>query len=281
MQRRLAETRIVTPATASPAGASLECALQAASVAETRLREAIEAIPQGIVILDEEDRYILWNQSYAEIYERSADLLRPGVKLADTLRIGVERGDYPEAVGREEEWLAERLELLQQPGIRHEQWLANGRCIMIEERKIEGCGTIGIRVDITDLKEKEETFRLLFERNPVAMFVYDLDSGLIRSANEAAGQFFGYDVGQMAGLRAEALFPKSLWPRAATMLSADYSDLGDCWQMRRRDGSAVEAVVATRLSQLEGYPATIVSIFDVTERRRIEQRMATWRDTTS
>ncbi len=58
-------------------------------------------LPEGIVFLDAEGRYILWNQEYAKIYAKSADLLKEGVKLADTLKIGVQRGDYPEALGRE------------------------------------------------------------------------------------------------------------------------------------------------------------------------------------
>jgi diguanylate cyclase (GGDEF)-like protein len=44
--------------------------------------------------------------------------------------------------------------------------------------------------------------------------------------------------------------------------------------MLRRDGTCVDAVITTRQSELEDYAGTIVSIFDVTERRRIEQRMA-------
>ena len=110
------------------------------------LRDAIEVLPEGIVFLDAEGRYVMWNERYAEIYARSADLFAPGARLADTLRIGVERGDYPEAVGREEEWLAARLALLDNPGTRHEQWLADGRCIMVEERKTADGGTIGLRV---------------------------------------------------------------------------------------------------------------------------------------
>ncbi|WP_404480463.1 putative bifunctional diguanylate cyclase/phosphodiesterase [Novosphingobium sp. BL-52-GroH] len=253
---------------------SLDTALQAASLAEKRLREAIEAMPQGIVFLDEEDRYILWNEKYAQIYEKSADLLKPGVKLADALRVGIERGDYPESTGREEEWLAERIAQLHQPGQRHEQRLADGRCILIEERRIEGGGTIGIRVDITDLKQKEETFRLLFERNPLSMLVYDLETGRIRAANEAACALLGYAPGEMEGLPAHVLFPQTLWPSAAELLAADHSDTRDCWQMLRRDGACVDAVISTRLSELEDYAGTIVAIFDVTERRRIEQRMA-------
>lgn len=253
---------------------SLERALQAASCAEQRLREAIDVLPEGIVFLDEEGRYILWNQQYAEIYARSADLLEPGVKLEDTLRIGIQRGDYPEAAGREEEWLAHRLSLLHQPGTRHEQRLSNGRCIMIEERKTDSGGTIGIRVDITELKQKEETFRMLFERNPVATLVCDLIEGRIISANEAACTFFGYDGGGMTGLSVGNLFPHETRPEAEALLTTGRLDSRENWQMLRRDGSAVETVVVTRLSQMEGYAATIVSIFDVTERRRIEQRMA-------
>ncbi|GGB90764.1 diguanylate cyclase [Novosphingobium endophyticum] len=253
---------------------SLERALRAASQAEQRLREAVDALPEGIVFLDEENRYILWNRQYAEIYSKSADLLEPGVKLEHTLRIGVERGDYPEAAGREEEWIAHRLSLLRQPGARHEQRLSNGRCIMIEERKTESGGTIGIRVDITEMKQKEETFRMLFERNPVATLVCDFANGQVLSANETACAFFGYGDREMAGMPVAALFPDECRALAEEMLTSERASSNDCWRMLRRDGNCVEAVISTRLSQMKGYAVTIVSIFDVTERRRIEQRMA-------
>lgn len=123
-----------------------------ARVAENRLREAMDALPEGIVFLDKEGRYVMWNAKYAEIYACSADLFKEGARLADTLRIGVGRGDYPQAVGREEEWLAERLALMNNPGVRHEQRLASGRWIMIEERRTAEGGIIGLRVDITELK---------------------------------------------------------------------------------------------------------------------------------
>ena len=112
-------------------------------------------LPEGVVFLDAEGRYVLWNKKYAEIYHRSADLFREGVRLADTLAVGVHRGDYPEAIGREEAWLKERLALLDSPGQRHQQRLADGRWVMIEERKTADGGTIGIRVDITEMKAQE------------------------------------------------------------------------------------------------------------------------------
>ena len=150
------------------AAKALKLAEQQAQRAEARLREAINVLPEGLVFLDPEGRYVLWNEKYAEIYHRSADLFCEGAKLADTLRVGVARGDYPEAVGREEAWLAERLALLDNPGQRHQQRLADGRWVMIEERRTSDGGTIGLRVDITDMKDQAEALRLALERAETA-----------------------------------------------------------------------------------------------------------------
>lgn len=139
------------------AGAALEAAQAEARLARERLRDAIEAIPEGVVFLDAEGRYILWNQRYAEIYHRSADLFRPGLPLVETLREGVRRGDYPDAVGREEEWLAERAaKLVQATGERHEQQVADGRWLLIEDRRTSEGGIIGLRVDITQMKRQAQ-----------------------------------------------------------------------------------------------------------------------------
>ena len=78
-------------------------AVEDARTADARLREAIDILPQGIVFLDSQGRYVLWNEEYAKIYHRSADLFKVGTRLADTLRVGVMRGDYPAAKGREED----------------------------------------------------------------------------------------------------------------------------------------------------------------------------------
>jgi CheY-like chemotaxis protein len=128
-----------------------------AELAEARLRDAIDAIPEGVVFLDAEGRYILWNRRYAEIYHRSADLFRPGARLIDTLREGVRRGDYPDAIGREDAWLAAReAKLATATGQRHEQQVSDGRWLMIEERRTSDGGVIGLRVDITEMKRQAE-----------------------------------------------------------------------------------------------------------------------------
>jgi signal transduction histidine kinase/CheY-like chemotaxis protein len=149
-------------------GSELAAAEARARQAEARLQEAVEAIPEGIVMLDADGRYILWNKTYADIYHRSADLFEKGARLVDTLRVGIARGDYPDAVGREEEWLAARVELMNNPGPRHEQRIADGRWLMIEERKTSEGGTLGLRVDITDMKHQAQALEAALHRAEAA-----------------------------------------------------------------------------------------------------------------
>ncbi|MCB5424207.1 EAL domain-containing protein [Altererythrobacter sp. CC-YST694] len=255
---------------------ALRAAEEAAALAQKRLREAIDVLPEGIVFLDAEGRYILWNQEYAKIYTRSADLLRKGARLADTLRVGVARGDYPEAMGREDEWIARRLALIENPGegTRHEQTLSNGKTILIEERRTADGGTIGLRVDVTDMKRREQGFRLLFDDNPVPLLVYDPASETIRRANDAAAAHFGYSREEFSGLPASRLFAPEEWGAARELLVSDHSQKDRFWQQCGADGTRLESVLFTRRTNLEDGIVTILSVFDVTERRRAEARLA-------
>ncbi|HEX2559670.1 ATP-binding protein [Phenylobacterium sp.] len=134
------------------------------TLAEQRLRRAIDVLPDGVVILDEARRYVLWNRRYAEIYHHSADLFAPGRSFEDTLRTGVARGAYPAAAGQEESWLAQRLALLNDPAGRHEQQLADGRWILIEEHRTPDDWVVGVRVDITEMKQKTQALEAALDR---------------------------------------------------------------------------------------------------------------------
>ena len=253
--------------------AETEAAIAEARKSHERLREAIDILPQGIVFLDPEGRYILWNKKYSEIYSRSSDLFGQGVRLQDTIRIGVERGDYPEAIGREEEWIAERLAKLYQPGERHEQILADGRCILIEERLTSEGGVVGLRVDITELKQREASFRLLFDSNPVPMIVCALNDERILGVNDAAVEHYGYSRAEFEKLsirRLQAFDSERPW---AGDRSSD-EQVVRTWKHVRADGTLIDMAVYSRQLVYGDQPAILLALMDITERKRAEARLA-------
>ncbi|MCG6206643.1 EAL domain-containing protein [Rhodopseudomonas sp. HC1] len=252
---------------------ALAAALAQASKSHERLREAIDILPQGIVFLDAEGRYILWNKRYAEIYKASADLFKPGARIGDTMRVGVARGDYPEAIGHEEEWIAERMRRLFHPGHSHEQVLADGRCIQIEERTTSDGGVIGLRVDITELKQREASFRLMFDSNPVPMIVCALQNERILAVNEAAVEHYGYSPAEFAELTLRRLqaFETEL-PWAGDASSEERA--AKTWKHVKADGSLIDLAIYARQLIYNGEPAVLLALMDITERKRAEMRLA-------
>ena len=135
---------------------AIATARNAAERAEQRLRTAIETLPDGFVFFDAKDCLVLCNEKYKQIYARSADLLVPGARFEDIIREGARRGQYAEAVGREEAWVAGRMQQHLNADYVIEQKLADGRWLRIAERRMPDGGTVGFRVDISALKEAQE-----------------------------------------------------------------------------------------------------------------------------
>jgi PAS fold. len=143
--------------------------LAAQRVAQQQLEaimSALDSLEEGFLFLDAEDRIVFCNRRYRELYAISADLITPGRSFAELIRIGAERGQYAEAIGRVDEWVAERLQ-------KHaelapiEQHLADGRWIRIVERRTPDGGAVGLRIDITELKKAEELRRQLAVREEI------------------------------------------------------------------------------------------------------------------
>jgi len=133
-------------------------------VAEARLRDAVESIGEGITLFDAEDRLVLSNAAHRRWYGKGADLFVPGTRFEDIIRAGIALGHHPDAVGREEEWIAQRLERHRNPGEPFEQPLGEGRWERVSERRTSDGGTVGVWSDISRLKVHEEILRANEER---------------------------------------------------------------------------------------------------------------------
>ena len=120
--------------------------------AEVRLKSALDVIDDGFALFDANDRFVMCNTKFLDIHTRMSAAIRPGASFEDIIRFGVEIGEYPNAKGREEAWVKERVEGHRRADTVVEQQLADGRWLKIADRKTKNGETVGSRVDITDLK---------------------------------------------------------------------------------------------------------------------------------
>lgn len=126
--------------------------------ARGQLLAAVEALDDGFVYFDAEDRLVLANRKYGELYQIDPAILVKGARFEDLLRHNLVQGRYPDAIGREEDWLRHRLERFRNTG-RSSQRLSDGRVLQIVERRTDDGGRVGLRVDVTELSLARENAR--------------------------------------------------------------------------------------------------------------------------
>jgi len=120
-----------------------------------RLREAIDAMSDGLAFYDAADRLVTWNTEYADLAREYGLELQIGMAFGQLLEASIAQGDYPEAVGREAAWLAERLAARKGAVCNLEQRRADGRWLRVTDRRTADGGMVSVCVDITDLKLAE------------------------------------------------------------------------------------------------------------------------------
>ncbi|WP_396593855.1 ATP-binding protein [Brevundimonas sp. R86498] len=125
-----------------------------------QLREAIDTMPDGLGFYDANDRLLIWNARYAEVNPEVSAALDVGVRFRDMLQLGVDQGIYEDAIGREQEWIEERLTARRRLSNSKEQKIAGGRWLRVQDRRTAEGGIVTVVNDITELKQDAEALAL-------------------------------------------------------------------------------------------------------------------------
>jgi len=120
------------------------------------LRGSIEVLDEAFVIFGPDDRLVLCNDKYHQEFPLIADLLVPGVLFEDIAWAGARRGQYRDALGREEAWVAERMATHRAANSIVIQHLDDGRVMRVVERRLPDGHTVGFRVDVTEMVRATE-----------------------------------------------------------------------------------------------------------------------------
>jgi len=249
--------------------------------AETRLVDAIESLPDGFVLYDADDRLVMCNSKYKEFYSSSADLIEPGKKFEEIIREGATRGQYQVSDSALEDWIGLRMEFHQNPGTPMEQHLDDGRWLrVIESRTSEG-GLVGFRVDITELKQREQELvrsqnlmRSVVSASFDGIIVMD-GKGTVLDYSPAAEDVFGWKASEIIGEKMSRYIIPEKYREAHDkglehfLKTGEGPVLGKRIEIegRHKDGHEIIVELAIRHTKGESGPLFLGYVRDITERK--------------
>ena len=145
----------------------------------------------------------------------------------------------------------------------------------------EVVGFLSMNIDITERKraedellQSEQRYRLLFERNPQPMWVFDLETLAFLEVNDAAIHHYGYTREEFLAMTIKDIRPAEDIPNLLDNVSRvmpQHEDAG-IWKHKKKDGTITYVEITAHELTFYGRPAQIVLAYDVTERRFLEEQ---------
>jgi len=171
MMSRLPQSSTAACDSPSPSDMATVLATVAANSGRSSDREQLERVnkwfevalnnmARGLSMFDAEQRLIVCNKLYRDIYDLPENLTRPGTPLAEIVRYHFrqETGrDTPEDRENQRKWIKQHVaELKLGKTFTHTQQLGNGRTILVTNQPLSDGGWVDLQEDITQRREAEE-----------------------------------------------------------------------------------------------------------------------------
>lgn len=278
---------------------------KSATEARERLKNAVFALPDGVIILDDKDRLVIANPAYFEMFPQLVPYVQPGEPLGAILAKGVELGLYgPEDPSESAaEWVAKRLRDFRESYAADEVKLPSGRWVRRIHTRTSDGGVVALGIDVTARRNQIEALDAANRELSAALTERD------RAERHLRGIMEGADVGiwewnmqtntlhvggkwaEMLGRSADApadfefsdflalVHPDDLAKLPDPRLQ--YADIGDGFsqlefRMQHDDGHYIWILSRSRVTEWgpNGEPLVMAGVhLDLSERKRLERQL--------
>lgn len=132
---------------------------------------ALNNMARGLSMFDSDQRLIVCNKAYQEIYELPDALTKRGTSLAKLMRYYCER-EFGKSTPRDKAdrraWIERHVaELARGETFTHTQHLKNGRIILVTNKPLPGGGWVDVQEDITERRKAEQQINWLARHDPL------------------------------------------------------------------------------------------------------------------
>lgn len=125
------------------------------------------------------------------------------------------------------------------------------------------------------LRESEERYQLLFRKNPLPMWVIDLESLRFLAVNETAVREYGYSTEEFLSFTIKEIRPPEEGPAPPHQLANVSETAANSFLTRhkKKDGSVIDVEIIAQAIAFDGRQAKLVLANNVTERKLAEDRI--------
>jgi diguanylate cyclase (GGDEF)-like protein/PAS domain S-box-containing protein len=240
--------------------------------ANATLDVALNNMAQGLLMFDAAGQIIVANDRYRQLYNLPSDLVKPGCAILDLLKWRAAKGTYS---GDPDEYVRNLLATIARGKTATlEVATGDGRIVSIVNQPMAGGGWVATHEDITEAKRQADSFRLLFESNPVPMYVNDAGNMRFLAVNDAAVAHYGYSREQFLAMTAFDIRPTEERERLAKFILEPYTQRGQqIWQHWKSNGTKIDVAIYSKLMTYEGREAFFVAAIDVTQSKRAAEKL--------
>ena len=244
-----------------------------------RLAFHVENTPLAVIEWDHEFRVLRWSPAAQQLFGWKTDEVL-GKRFSDWEFVVPEDVDvvnqvgYRQNQGEERHGISRNRNYTKLGSILHCEWYNSalyselGKLISVLSLVLDV--TVATRIEEA-LRKSEAQYRLLFESNPQAMWVYDLETLRFLAVNDAAIRHYGYSRSEFLQMTIMDIRP----PEDMKLLS-DYLAFGNPevdageWRHRKKDGTLINVEITSNRVSFGGRAAEFVLAHDITERKQAE-----------
>jgi len=256
---------------------------EATAMEAHRLAFHVENTPLAVIEWDHEFRVLRWSPAAERLFGWNAPEVL-GKRFSDWNFVVPEDVDAVNEVGKRQNEGDEHHGVLRNRNYTKLGSVVN--CEWYNSALYDGSGklvsVLSLVLDITiatriedALRKSEAQYRLLFESNPQAMWVYDLETRRFLAVNNAAIRRYGYSRAEFLGMTIEDIRP----PRDVQVLrkylenpNPNFNQAGE-WRHQKKDGTIITVEITSNRLDFEGREAVFVLANDITERKTAEKAL--------
>ena len=251
-----------------------------ASDEHKRLAFHVENTPLAVIEWDHEFRVLRWSPAAQKLFGWKAEEVL-GKRFSDWQFVVPEDVDVVQQVshrqneGQEHHGISRNRNYTKLGSILHCEWynsaLYNGNGKLISVLSLVLDVTVANRIEEA-LRKSEAQYRLLFESNPQAMWVYDLTTLRFLAVNDAAVRHYGYTRAEFLDMTIRDIRPPEDIKLLEDYLAAETTEAQHAgeWRHRKKDGTIINVDITSSRLTFGGRDAEFILVHDVTERKKAE-----------